>query len=148
MTGKPKILIVDDEKNFREIFSTKLSASGFDTITAGDGKEAIMIAKKEKPDLVLMDIHMAGESGTDIALTIKQTPETKNMKVAFLTNLKEPWPAVTGDHKNIAKELGMDDYLEKTDDLDSLVQKVQAILSGQPTDAQSKEAVPAETKKE
>ena len=146
MTGKPKILIVDDEKNFREIFSTKLSASGFETVTAGDGKEAIITAKKEKPDLVLMDIHMPGESGTDVALAIKQNPETKNVKVAFLTNLKEPWPAVTGDHKNIAKELGMDDYLEKTDDLDSLVHKVQAIVSGQPTDAPPKGTAPTEAK--
>ena len=130
MRAKPLILIVDDEENFREIFSAKLSAAGFETVTAKNEDEAIAKSKELMPDLILMDIFMPpGPTGTDIALNIKQTPETKDLKIAFLTNLKDPWPALTGDHKNISKELGMEDFIEKTDDLNNVAAKVQEILN-------------------
>ncbi|MBI4094903.1 MAG: response regulator [Candidatus Liptonbacteria bacterium] len=129
MREKPLILVVDDEKNFQEIFSAKLKAAGFEVAVARNGKEAVAKAGELLPDLVLMDIHMPNETGTDVALEIKQNPKTKMLKVAFLTNLKEPWPAVAGDKATIAKELGMDDFLEKTDDLNHVVEKVNALLA-------------------
>ena len=130
MRQKPLILIADDEKNFLEIFSTKLQAAGYDTITADDEAEILKKTKEAKPDLVLMDIFMPpGATGTDIALNIKQTEETKNCRIAFLTNLKDPWPALSGDVRKVAKDLGMEDFLQKTEDLDVLVSKVQEILS-------------------
>lgn len=128
MREKPLILIVDDEANFLEIFSTKLKAAGFDAVTARNGKEAVKSATDLTPDLILMDIHMPNETGTDIALEIKQNPKTRPIKIAFLTNLKEPWPAVAGDRGTIAKELGMEDFLEKTADLNDLAAKVKALL--------------------
>ena len=129
MRTKPLILIVDDENNFLEIMTAKLKATGFDTATAKNGKEAMKIASEPLPDLILMDIHMPGETGTDVALAIKQDSNTKNLKIAFLTNLKEPWPAVAGDREKVAQELGMEDFLEKTEDLNVLVQKIQALLT-------------------
>jgi len=129
MRTRPLILIVDDEPNFLEIFSTKLRASGFDVTVARNGKEGIASAERMNPDLILMDIHLSGENGTDIALMIKQNPKTQNAKIAFLTNLKDPWPAIAGDRNKIARELGMEDYIEKTDDLSIVVKKVQEILN-------------------
>ncbi|MBI3589672.1 MAG: response regulator [Candidatus Liptonbacteria bacterium] len=130
MRQKPLILIVDDEENFREIFTAKLRAAGFDTEAAKNEAEAVQKSKELMPDLILMDIFMPpGPTGTDIALNIKQNPETKNLKVAFLTNLKDPWPALTGDHKNISKELGMEDFIEKTEELGDVAKKVQEILN-------------------
>ncbi|RMD60273.1 response regulator [Candidatus Parcubacteria bacterium] len=128
MRAQPLILIVDDEKNFLEIMSVKLKASGFAVETARDKETAIKKAKELKPDLILMDIHLGGEDGTEVALTIKQDPDTKDAKVAFLTALKEPWPAISGESEAVAKELGMDEFLEKSEDLDVLVEKIQGIL--------------------
>ena len=129
-TGPFRLLIVDDEANFREIMSVKFKAAGFDAAVASSGKEATaLLAKGEfAPDLVLMDINMPGETGTDVALMIKQDPKFKDLRIAFLTNLKEPWPAIAGDREKVAQELGMEDFLEKTDDLDDLVKRVKGIL--------------------
>jgi len=130
MRDKPLILIVDDDKNFLEIFSVKLQSVGFDVNTAKNEEEALGKSNELLPDLILMDIYMPpGASGTDIALNIKQNPATKDVKIAFLTSLKDPWPAIDGDHKNISRELGMEDFLQKTDDLDNLVNQVKSILS-------------------
>ena len=133
--NKPLILIVDDEENFREIFSAKLQAAGYDTDAAKNEAEALQ-KSKQLPDLILMDIFIPpGPTGTDIALNIKQNPETKDLKIAFLTNLKDPWPAVAGDHKGISKELGMEDFIEKTADLAEVAAKVKEILSRAETPA-------------
>lgn len=129
MREKPLILVVDDEESFREIMSVKLGASGFDVVTASNEKEAISQSQKYMPDLTLMDIHMPDATGTDAALAIKQNPVTKDLKIAFLTSLKDPWPAVDADRDKLSKALGMEDYLEKTDDLDKIVGKVKEILA-------------------
>src|SRR3989344_3509923 len=136
MNNPPLILIVDDEENFLEIFSTKLKASGFSIATARSAREGFQRAQETKPDLVLMDIHMPDVTGTDAALAIKQAPELKDTRVVFLTSLKYPWPGLAGDNAEISKTLGMQDFLQKTDDLDSLVGKIKAILGIEQSAAQ------------
>lgn len=131
MRDKPLILVVDDEQDLREIMALKLGASGFEAIVAADAKEAFAVTKKSHPDLVLMDIHMPGESGTDAALEIKQHPETKDIKVAFLSNLKDPWPQTAPVRDDLAKSLGMEDFIDKAEDLDIIVTKVREILARQ-----------------
>jgi CheY-like chemotaxis protein len=128
MRKKPLILIVDDENSFLEIMTAKLGASGFDTATARNEAEAVSQSEKLMPDLILMDIKMPGGSGTDAALAIKQNPKTKGLKIAFLTSLRDPWPAVAVDREKLSQELGMEDFLEKTDDLNKIVDKVREIL--------------------
>ncbi|MGD1003219.1 MAG: response regulator [Minisyncoccia bacterium] len=129
MREKPLILVVDDEQDLREIMVLKLSASGFEAIVATDAKEGVAAAKQSHPDLILMDIHMPGESGTDAALEIKQNPETKDIKIAFLSNLKDPWPRTAPARNDLAKSLGMEDFIDKTEDLDITVAKVREILA-------------------
>jgi CheY-like chemotaxis protein len=129
MREKPLILVVDDEQDLREIMALKLGASGFEAIVAGDAKEGVAAAKQSHPDLILMDIHMPGESGTDAALEIKQDPETKDIKIAFLSNLKDPWPRTTPARNDLSKSLGMEDFIDKTEDLDVTVSKVREILA-------------------
>lgn len=131
MRDKPLILVVDDEPNLLEIISTKLSTSGFEAVVAYNGKEAIEAATKLRPDLVLMDIHMPGETGTDAALVIKQNPDTKDIRIAFLSNMKDPWPTVMADKKDITKEMGMEGFIDKTADLDVIVARVREILAKQ-----------------
>ena len=129
MRDKPLILVVDDEHDLLEIMSTKLAASGFDAVVAYNGREAVDAAKKLHPDLILMDIHMPGASGTDAALEIKQDPSTKDIKIAFLSSLKDPWPQTTSEREGLAKSIGMEDFIDKTEDLDLTVTKVRAILA-------------------
>ncbi len=127
--AKPLILVVDDEGSFLEIITAKLSAAGFDVATAKDEAEALSRTKELMPDLVLMDIYMPpGETGTDAALAIKQNPETKNVKIVFLTNLEDPWPTFKADNQKIAKSLGMEDFLRK-DQLDNLIPRVRELLA-------------------
>jgi CheY-like chemotaxis protein len=129
MREKPLILIVDDERDLRDIMSMKLTASGFDAVVAYNAAEAVDAAKKIHPDLILMDIHMPGVSGTDAALTIKQDPETKDIKIAFLSNLKDPWPQTTVPRAGLAKAIGMEDFIDKTEDLNITVTKIKEILA-------------------
>lgn len=129
MRDKPLILAVDDESSFLEIMGAKLGISGFDVATARNEAEAISQAEKLMPDLILMDINMPGGSGTDAALAIKQNPKTKELKIAFLTSMQNPWPTVSVDRGKLAAELGMEDFLEKTDDLNIIVNKVKEMLS-------------------
>ena len=128
MREPPLILIVDDEASFQEIMSIKLKAAGFEIALASNESEAVRESARLMPDLILMDIHLGGPSGTDAALAIKQNLKTKDLKIAFLSNLKEPWPGVSGDKTGIAKTIGMEDFLDKTEDLNVLVEKIKGIL--------------------
>jgi CheY-like chemotaxis protein len=128
MRDKPLILLVDDEANFLEIISTKLGAFGYEVVVAHSGKEAVDIAKKIQPDLVLMDIAMPGQTGTDAALTIKQDSSMKDLKIAFLSNMKDPWPRMVTPREELAKELGMEEFIDKAADLDVIAARVKAIL--------------------
>ena len=129
MREKPLILVVDDEHDLLEVMSTKLMASGFDTVVAYNAAEAVDAAGKLHPDMILMDIKMPGATGTDAALAIKQNPATKDIRIAFLSNLKDPWPRTLSDRNKLAKELGMEDYIDKTADLNVIVAKVREILA-------------------
>ncbi|MBI5220872.1 MAG: response regulator [Candidatus Liptonbacteria bacterium] len=128
MRDKPLILMVDDDEDLRKLVATKLTASGYATDTAPNAKEGVAKAEQIMPDLILMDIHMPGATGTDAALELKQNPKTKNIRIVFLSSLKDPWPALSGSKGEVSKELGVEDFIDKTEDLDVLVGKVQKLL--------------------
>ena len=120
----PLILIVDDEPDFREIFSAKLSASGFRTETADGAEAGIAKAKAMKPDLVLLDVKMPEVDGPTAAMRLKEDPATKDMKIAFLTNFGDPDSKFYAVDDKFSKEFGVAAYFKKTDDLDLLVRRV------------------------
>lgn len=128
MDHKPLILIVDDEDDFPEIISAKLAAANMDTIHVKNPKLAVEEAVKRKPDLILMDINMPEEQGPDLLLDFKMNETTKDIKVVFLTNSKDPWPGISGSQHDVAVELGAEDFLQKTDDLGVLFEKIKTIL--------------------
>jgi two-component system sensor histidine kinase/response regulator len=128
MHNPPVILVADDDVGFQEIVGTKLKRNGFLVAEAHDGAEAVEKAELLHPDLILMDINMPGESGTEAVLDLVQNTETKNVKVVFLTNQADPWPAVKGEVAKIAKELGATDFINKSDDLDEIAEKVKGFL--------------------
>ena len=129
MREKPLILLVDDDPDFLEIVSLKLRSSGFDAEVAHNAVESLRRTEELQPDLILMDIHMPGSTGTDAALAVKQNPKTKDIHIAFLSSLNDPWPAMKGEKDRISGELGMDAFLSKTDDLNDLVRQIREILA-------------------
>ncbi len=133
MTDKqPLILIVDDEPDFLEIFGMKLTSAGFRVETAGDGESGIKMAKELKPDLILMDVKMPGVSGADAVLRLKSDPETKNIKVVFLSSLGDPRREIQEIDRRFAGELGADGYIKKSDDLNKTVDQIKTLLNVAP----------------
>ena len=128
MREKPLILIVDDEVNFIEIIGAKLKSIGYDIVSAQNETEALKEVEAALPDLILMDIHMPGATGTDVALSLKQNPKTHGIKVAFLSSMKDPWPRTMNDPEKLSKALGMETYIQKTEDLNVIAGKVTALL--------------------
>ncbi len=129
MHNPPVILIADDDVGFQEIIGTKLKRNGFLVAEAHDGAETVEKAANLRPDLILMDINMPGESGTEAVLDLMQNPETKNLKVVFLTNQADPWPALKTETKKVAHDLGATDFINKTEDLGDILEKVKGYLT-------------------
>lgn len=130
MRNPPLILIVDDDSTFLEIVKTRLEAADMKVETASSQLEAIGKAVALEPDLVLMDIHMPGKTGTDTALALKQDPRTKDLRIAFLSSLKEPWIGFTGKEREaMAKEIGMEHFLDKAEVIERIADVVKKILA-------------------
>ena len=102
-----KILFVEDDEGFFNIFSVPLKMKGYDVVHVSDGSLAVEKTISEKPDLILLDIVLPGTSGLDILKELREREETKAVKVVMLTNF--------GSDENIAKamEYGSNDYLMK-----------------------------------
>lgn len=128
MADQPLILIVDDEANFREIFGMKLKAAGYRIETAENGAQGVEKAKALKPNLVLMDVNMPVMDGASAVLKLREDPATKDLKVAFLTSLGDPHREMQDLNIKFSEDFGAQGYLKKTDDLDSLVEKIKGFI--------------------
>ncbi len=122
------VLIIDDDPAFLEIFSTKLLASGFRVETADGGEDGIKKAKNLKPDLVLLDMKMPKLDGAETLFKLREDPDTQALKVVFLSSLGDPWEEAQALNRRFAKEVGALSYIKKTDDLDTLVEKVKNFI--------------------
>jgi DNA-binding response OmpR family regulator len=103
-----KILLVEDDNNLADVYSTRLTNEGFDILRVADGEEALASAIKYKPDLVLLDIMMPKVSGFDVLDILRNTPETANLKIIMVTARGQD-----ADRER-ANKLGADDYLVKS----------------------------------
>jgi len=103
-----KILLVEDDNNLREIYEARLQAEGYAIVTAKDGEEALVVAKTEKPDLIISDVMMPRISGFEMLDILRNTEELKYTKVIMLTALGQ------ADDKTRADSLGADRYLVKS----------------------------------
>lgn len=130
MLDQPLILVVDDEPDFREIFGTKLSSVGYRVETAENGEEGVKKAKALKPDLILMDVKMPVLDGAGAVLKLRDDPDTKNLKVVFLTSLGDPRAEMQEMSRKFSTEFGAQGYIRKTDSLEDLVDHVKGFLQG------------------
>jgi two-component system, OmpR family, alkaline phosphatase synthesis response regulator PhoP len=117
-----KILLVDDEPDILEIIGYNLTQEGYQILTAANGKEAIAVAKKELPNLIIMDVMMPEMDGIEACELIRKMPELNHVIVAFLTARSEDYSQVAGF------EAGADDYIAKPIKPKLLVSKVKALL--------------------
>jgi two-component system alkaline phosphatase synthesis response regulator PhoP len=117
-----KILLVDDEQDILEIVGYNLSQEGYKIFTATNGKEAITVAKKEVPHLIIMDVMMPEMDGMEACENIRKIPELAHVIIAFLTARSEDYSQVAGF------EVGADDYIAKPIKPKLLVSKVKALL--------------------
>jgi two-component system alkaline phosphatase synthesis response regulator PhoP len=117
-----KILLVDDEQDILEIVGYNLSQEGYQIVTASNGKEAITKAKKELPQLIIMDVMMPEMDGMEACENIRKIPELQDTIITFLTARSEDYSQVAGF------DAGADDYITKPIKPKVLVSKVQALL--------------------
>ncbi|HET9173813.1 MAG TPA: response regulator [Candidatus Saccharimonadales bacterium] len=103
-----KILLVEDDNNLREIYEARLQAEGYQIVAANDGEAALVIAKSEKPDLIISDVMMPKISGFEMLDILRNTDELKATKVIMLTALGQ------ADDQSRADKLGADRYLVKS----------------------------------
>jgi two-component system alkaline phosphatase synthesis response regulator PhoP len=119
---KEKILLVDDEPDIIEFLGYNLTKEGYDVTTTTNGKEAIEIANKIKPDLIILDVMMPEMDGIETCHEIRSIEGLKNTLVAFLSARGEDYSQVAGF------DAGADDYITKPIKPRLLVSRVKAIL--------------------
>jgi two-component system alkaline phosphatase synthesis response regulator PhoP len=117
-----KILIVDDEIDIIELLSYNLKKENFTVVAAMNGKEAIQIASKMKPDIILMDVMMPEMDGIEACRQIKAIPQLKGVPLIFLTARGEEFSELAGF------EAGADDYIIKPIKPRVLISRLKAIL--------------------
>jgi len=123
-----KILLVEDDKSLREIYGVRLLAEGYDIVSAGDGEEALAMAIKERPTLIISDVMMPKISGFDMLDILRSTTETKTIKVIMMTALSSEEQRLRGE------SLGADKYLVKSQvGIEDVVRVVHEVLDDQPT---------------
>jgi CheY-like chemotaxis protein len=101
----PKVLLVEDDNNLREIFQMRLQAEGYSTVVAADGEEGLAVAMKEKPDLLIVDVMMPKLSGFEMVENLRAAPETKNAKVIMMTALGQAEDQARGEKLGVIKYL-------------------------------------------
>ncbi len=118
-----KIMLVEDDKSLREIYGVRLLAEGYDIVSAGDGEEALAMAIKERPQLIVSDVMMPKISGFDMLDILRSTTETKNIKVIMMTALSSE------DQRARGESLGADRYLVKSQvGIEDVVRVVHEVL--------------------
>lgn len=133
-----KIMLVEDDNNLREIYEARLLAEGYEIVSAKDGEEALAIAVKEKPDLIISDVMMPKISGFDMLDILRSTPETKDTKVIMMTALSQP------EDKDRADKLGADRYLVKSQvTLEDVAKVAHEVIENQPPTPNATPAAPA-----
>ena len=117
--AKELVLVVDDEPNIVSLLKYSLEQQGFEVIYASDGNEAIQLARREHPDLILLDIMLPGQTGIDVTRTLRK--ESK-VPIIMVTAKGEEIDKVLG------LEMGADDYVPKPFSPRELVARVKAVL--------------------
>lgn len=130
-----KIMVVEDDASLREIYGIRVAAEGYEVVSAGDGEEALAVAVREKPDLILLDIMMPKISGFDMLDILRSTPEISHIKVVVMTALS------ADDQRQRGERLGADRYLVKSQvGIEDVVKTIHEVLGDNATAAAAPDA--------
>jgi CheY-like chemotaxis protein len=122
-----KVMLVEDDNNLREIYEARMQAEGYDVCTASDGEQALVVAKAEKPELVISDVMMPKISGFEMLDILRNTDGLQAVKVIMLTALGQ------ADDQQRADRLGADRYLVKSQvTLEDIVNVAHQLLGDAP----------------
>lgn len=129
---KEKILIVEDEKDIVKMLDYNLKKEGYRTIAAADGEDALDSAKRQNPDLIILDLMLPGMDGLEVCKHLKKEPKTAHIPIIMLTAKAQEADKVIG------LELGADDYVTKPFSPRELMARLKAVLRR----SQEKEKLP------
>ena len=116
------MLVVEDEESILELLRYNLEKAGYAVITAGSGEDGLALARRHRPDLILLDLMLPGMDGLEVCRTLKESKETERIPVVMLTARGEEADIVAG------LELGADDYLTKPFSPRVLLARIRAAL--------------------
>ena len=122
MSYSYKILLVDDEKDILEFLSYNLKQEGYEVRTSANGQDALLVAKKYKPDLIILDVMMPEMDGITACSKIRLIPELKETLILFLTARSEEYSELAGFNA------GADDYVTKPIKPKLLISRIKALL--------------------
>ena len=118
--GKPsRILVVDDDPSIRELLRQELTEAGYVVDSVADGREAVAAVRRDRPDLIVLDVMMPEMNGFDVAAVLKNDPATMEIPIIILSILKD---------QDRGYRLGVDRYLTKPIDTDLLFREVGTLL--------------------
>jgi CheY-like chemotaxis protein len=124
MSNSASILVVDDDPEIVTMLNTRLTKRGYKVATAGDGHRAIELAKRDKPDIVLLDVMMPGKSGWEVARALKQDPLTQHVKIVMVSAIGEKTNEIT------APIYGADAHVDKPFEFEKLEKVIAGLLAG------------------
>lgn len=116
------LLLVDDEPDILEFVGYNLKKEGYKVLTANNGADGLKVAKKEKPELILLDVMMPGMDGIETCDQLRKVPDLENTLIAFLTARGEDYSQVAGF------DAGADDYITKPIKPKVLISRIKALL--------------------
>lgn len=120
-----KVLVADDQPDSRRLLQdilTRFSTFGVETLVARDGNEAIQIAEKELPDLLLLDIMMPGMNGFEVCKKVKSNPQLAKTYIIMVS------AKIQQEDRKEAAMAGADEYLTKPYDVNAIIERVQKVL--------------------
>lgn len=120
---KARILIADDDPQILGMLSLRYAKLGYEVFEAQDGHHALEKARREKPDVIVLDVMMPGKNGWEVARELRQSEETKDIGIVMLTAIGPQMNEMT------SPLYGADDYLDKPFDFAELDAKIQALLA-------------------
>lgn len=122
-TRKPVILIADDDPEILTMLGIRLSKKGYEVLEAVDGTQTLNLARKRKPDLVLLDVMMPGRNGWEVAKELRADDEFSNVGIVMLTAIGERVNEMT------SPLYGADAYVDKPFDFAELEAKIKQVLA-------------------
>jgi CheY-like chemotaxis protein len=121
--GTGRVMVVEDDEDQREVMCINLAAAGYETIQVAEGDAAILTARRERPDLILLDANLPGTDGYTVCRLLKADRELAAIPVLFITTRSSL------DDRAVGLTLGADDYLVKPVDMAELMLRIQVLLA-------------------